>query len=94
MWLTSFLPHMQRWGMPGRWQALSVKMNCPLWIKGILEFGKAFESRFVGQGQDENRSIQETLDIGWELLHMLPGKNWIVSTQKLLEQYYPAEEKA
>lgn len=62
--------------------------------KRYLEFGKAFESRFVGQGQDENRSIQETLDIGWELLHMLPREELDRVNTKVLEQYYPAEEKA
>ncbi|MEI3524789.1 MAG: hypothetical protein V8Q27_00640 [Eubacteriales bacterium] len=36
--------------------------------KKYLEFGKAFESRFVGQGENENRTIIETLNIGWELL--------------------------
>ena len=40
--------------------------------KTYLKFGKAFEADFVGQGEDENRSIIETLDKGWELLGLLP----------------------
>ena len=40
--------------------------------KKYLAFGKAFESRFIGQGPNENSTILETLDIGWELLGMLP----------------------
>ncbi len=37
-----------------------------------LRFADAFEERFVQQGQYEDRSIEETLDLGWELLGMLP----------------------
>jgi V/A-type H+-transporting ATPase subunit B len=37
-----------------------------------LRFAEEFESRFVGQGEYENRSVEESLDIGWELLSMLP----------------------
>ena len=39
--------------------------------KLLLKFGKAFEERFINQG-NQNRSINETLDLGWELLSMLP----------------------
>ena len=62
--------------------------------KKYLEFGKAFEARFVGQGQEENRTIRETLDIGWELLHMLPREELDRVNTKVLDQYYPAGEKA
>jgi len=37
-----------------------------------LKFAVAFEEKFVGQGEYENRSVEESLDIGWELLKMLP----------------------
>jgi V/A-type H+-transporting ATPase subunit B len=37
-----------------------------------LGFSQAFEGRFLGQGEDENRSIGETLDIGWDLLRPIP----------------------
>ena len=40
--------------------------------KTYLKFGEAFEHEFVGQGEEENRTIEETLDKGWELLRMLP----------------------
>lgn len=40
--------------------------------KKLMEFGREFESRFLNQGFDENRSIDETLDLGWKLLSMLP----------------------
>ena len=35
--------------------------------KKYLEFGKAFEEHFIGQAHHENRSIIETLEIGWKL---------------------------
>ena len=37
-----------------------------------MEFGRVFEQRFINQGYTENRTIEETLDLGWELLSMLP----------------------
>ena len=58
--------------------------------KKYLEFGKAFETRFVGQGEDENRSIDQTLDIGWELLKILPREELDRIDTKILDQYYPA----
>ena len=36
--------------------------------KKYLAFGKEFEERYIGQQPDENRSMEETLDLGWELL--------------------------
>ena len=56
--------------------------------KKYLEFGKAFESRFVGQGPEENRTIEETLDIGWELLGMLPREELDRVDTKILDKYY------
>jgi V/A-type H+-transporting ATPase subunit B len=40
-----------------------------------LAFGKAFESHFITQRNDEERTLDETLSIGWELLKMLPKKS-------------------
>ena len=56
--------------------------------KKYLAFGRAFESRFVGQGEEENRSIIETLDIGWELLRMLPKEELDRIDTKILDAYY------
>ncbi len=53
-----------------------------------LEFGAAFEHEFVGQGAEENRSIIETLDIGWKLLGILPKSELDRVDTKLLEKYY------
>ena len=61
--------------------------------KKYLEFGKAFEKTFVGQGETENRSILETLDKGWELLGMMPKEELDRIDTKILDQYYkPASE--
>ena len=60
--------------------------------KKYLQFGKAFEARFVGQGPEENRTIEETLNIGWELLGMLPREELDRVDTKILDKYYkPAE---
>ena len=40
--------------------------------KQYLKFGRAFEALFIGQSLLENRTIEQTLDLGWKLLTMLP----------------------
>lgn len=40
--------------------------------KAFAKFAKVFEERYVNQGYYQNRSIQETLDLGWELLRIIP----------------------
>jgi V/A-type H+-transporting ATPase subunit B len=40
--------------------------------KSFLEFAQQFEERFVTQSKDEDRSIEETLDLGWDLFKILP----------------------
>ena len=60
--------------------------------KQYLNFGKEFENRFVGQDIHDNRSILETLDIGWKLLGRLPREELDRADTKILDQYYhPAE---
>ena len=56
--------------------------------KKYLEFGKAFEEHFIGQARHENRSIIETLEIGWKLLRMLPREELDRIDTKVLDQYY------
>lgn len=64
--------------------------------KMYLAFGREFESRFVAQSETDNRSIEETLDLGWELLSMLPKSELDRVDTKLLEEYYktPKQEDA
>lgn len=56
--------------------------------KKYLEFGKAFETRFVGQDESENRDVITTLKLGWELLHMLPKEELDRIDTKYIEKYY------
>ncbi len=56
--------------------------------KKYLVFGKEFENRFVGQGNRANRNIVETLNIGWELLGLLPRAELDRVDTKVLDQYY------
>lgn len=57
-----------------------------------LAFGRAFEEGFVGQGGEENRSIEETLSLGWQLLRMLPREEMTRLDEKLLKKYYDVTE--
>ena len=56
--------------------------------KKYLAFGKEFETRFIGQGTMENRTIIDTLTLGWELLRMLPREELDRIDTKLLDIYY------
>lgn len=56
--------------------------------KKYLAFGEAFEQKFVGQGREENRSISETLTLGWELLGLLPKEELDRIDTKILDAYY------
>ena len=55
--------------------------------KTYLKFGEAFEHEFVGQGEEENRTIEETLDIGWKLLAMLPKSELKRIKDEYIEKY-------
>ncbi|OPX93447.1 MAG: V-type sodium ATPase subunit B [Syntrophorhabdus sp. PtaB.Bin006] len=55
----------------------------------FVKFSDAFESRFVRQGEDENRTIEESLRIGWELLGMLPKGELKRVRDVFVERYYP-----
>ncbi|MDE6762947.1 MAG: V-type ATP synthase subunit B, partial [Oscillospiraceae bacterium] len=56
--------------------------------KSYIEFGKKFEKYFVSQRFDENRSIDETLDLGWNLLSLLPKSALDRVNEKLLDEKY------
>ncbi len=55
----------------------------------FVKFSDAFEDRFVRQGEDENRSIEESLRIGWDLLTLLPKNELKRIRDAYLEKYYP-----
>ena len=56
--------------------------------KLYLTFGRLFEEKFVAQGAYENRTITETLDLGWEILSILPKSELDRIEPELLEKYY------
>lgn len=56
----------------------------------FLDFADIFEDRFVRQGHNEDRTIQQTLDLGWELLAYLPEATLTKIDQKYIERYHPA----
>ena len=56
--------------------------------KLYMEFGKAFEHYFLDQGFDTDRTIDETLDLGWDLLSILPQSELDRVDNKLLEEKY------
>ena len=61
--------------------------------KKYLEFGKEFEEKYIGQGMNENRTMEETLDLGWKLLGRLPREELDRVDTKILDKYYkPAVE--
>jgi len=53
-----------------------------------LEFGRLFEQKFISQGKEENRSIEQTLDLGWEVLRSLPVDELHRITEEEIEKYY------
>ena len=62
--------------------------------KKYLRFGAALEEQFISQGLHEDRSITETLDLGWQLLKILPREELDRIDTKILDKYYPKNESA
>ena len=56
--------------------------------KLYAKFADAFEEEYVSQGSDTDRSIEETLDLGWRLLKILPRSEMKRISNQLLEKYY------
>jgi V/A-type H+-transporting ATPase subunit B len=53
-----------------------------------LSFGKAFEEQFIKQSLNENRSISQTLDLGWKLLSLLPETELTRLTESEIKEHY------
>ncbi len=62
--------------------------------KAYLRFGDEFEKHFVGQSPSENRTVTETLDLGWKLLGLLPKAELDRVDTKILEKYYQPTDPA
>nr|WP_317413332.1 V-type ATP synthase subunit B [uncultured Solibaculum sp.] len=56
--------------------------------KKYAKFADAFEQEYVSQGYDKNRSIEETMDLGWDLLSMLPRSELKRIKDQFLDEYY------
>ena len=57
------------------------------------KFADEFERRYVSQGTDENRSIFETLELGWDLLSILPKTELKRIKPEMIEKYLPKKEQ-
>ncbi|MFA7108088.1 MAG: V-type ATP synthase subunit B [Sphaerochaetaceae bacterium] len=56
--------------------------------KKYIEFGDYFEKNFINQSFDEDRSIEQTLDIGWKAISILPSEELQRLTDEEIEEYY------
>ena len=59
--------------------------------KLYAKFADEFEEKYVNQGYRTDRSIEETLDIGWELLRILPRGELKRIKDEFLDKYYPRQ---
>ena len=57
--------------------------------KLYAKFADAFEQEYVNQGFTTNRTIEETLDLGWKLLALLPKSELRRIKEEFIEKYYP-----
>ncbi|WP_297982153.1 ATP synthase subunit B [uncultured Methanobrevibacter sp.] len=57
--------------------------------QAFLAFAESFENEFITQAKDEDRSIVETLDLGWKLLTILPKTELKRVKDEFIEKYYP-----
>lgn len=58
--------------------------------KTYMKFGRAFEERFLKQDYDDNRDIEETLDLAWKVLSILPKNELDRVSPEILDKYYKA----
>ena len=61
--------------------------------RGFLEFAEMFENQFVRQGKDEDRTIEESLDLGWDLLSDIPEEQLVRIDRELIQKYHPKYRK-
>ena len=61
--------------------------------KLFAKFADEFEKRYVSQGNETNRSIEETLNLGWELLSILPRRELKRVKVEMIDKYMPKTEE-
>lgn len=57
--------------------------------KQFAKFAEAFENEYINQGSETNRTIEETLDLGWKLLSLLPKGELKRVKEEHIEKYMP-----
>jgi len=62
--------------------------------KRYTEFGDAFERRFLSQGEHDDRSIAQTLELGWDVMSILPRSELYRISDELLDRYYAKAPEA
>ena len=62
--------------------------------KKYAAFSDAFEKQYVSQGYETDRSIEETLDLGWKLLTMLPRSELKRIRDEMVDEFLPTPEQA
>ncbi|HMM70356.1 V-type ATP synthase subunit B [Gudongella oleilytica] len=61
--------------------------------KAFAKFAEAFDERYVNQGYENNRTIEDTLDLGWDLMKIIPRGELKRIRTEYLDKYLPLEEK-
>lgn len=61
--------------------------------KSFSQFAEEFDEKYVNQGFQRNRTIKETLDLGWELLHIIPRRELKRIRFEFLEKYLAKDKK-
>jgi V/A-type H+-transporting ATPase subunit B len=56
--------------------------------KLYMQFGREFEQKVIAQGEFENRSIEQTLELGWKVLRILPRVELLRLSEEELRQHY------
>jgi V/A-type H+-transporting ATPase subunit B len=69
-------------------EAIVGEEECSEIDKVYLRFGARFEREFLSQGYDEDRSIEQTLDIGWQMLSTLPREELYRISKEDIQKYY------
>jgi V/A-type H+-transporting ATPase subunit B len=57
-----------------------------------MKFGDEFERRFLSQGYFERRTLEEGLDLGWEVLSLLPKEELVRIKEEDLKKHYKARQ--
>lgn len=61
--------------------------------KAFAKFAEAFDNRYVNQGYENNRTIEDTLELGWDLMKIIPRGELKRIRTEYLDKYLPLEEK-